>query len=68
MPEIMTNREFAKWLSEGKGEYISGDEFVHSYVMTNFSYELELENGHVTPDIKIRGWNEKEFHAPYKEN
>lgn len=56
----MTNRELAKWLTEGKGQKREG---TNKLVYTTYAYK----GGDDEPcrkGIMIRAWNETEWHEP----
>lgn len=55
----MTNRELAKWIGEGKGEYKIGE-----CAYSDYSYETVDYNQPVEPTIMIRSWNEDNWHEP----
>lgn len=62
-PRRATNRELARWLAQGNGEYkeIITD---HECCMTYFYYsdrgrDVELQKG-----IKVRKWSDTEWHEP----
>ena len=58
----MTNRELAKWLSEGKGQaaYIG-------YEQTTYAYHDGTDNEIVPDTVKIREWDSDEWHEPLVE-
>lgn len=56
----MTNRELAKWLAEGKGQILEG---LNKFVRTIYAYK----DGDDTPcrkGVRIRAWNEAQWHEP----
>ena len=62
-PRRATNRELARWLAQGNGEY---KETItnHDYCMAYFYYSdrgryIELPKG-----IKVRKWSDTEWHEP----
>lgn len=60
-PRRMTNRELAKWLAQGNGQWLSS-----SYAI-GMSYSYAIDNNEIPDGIKIRGWDEAEWHEPLVE-
>ena len=55
----MTNRELAKWIGKGKGEYKSG-----ACAYSDFAYDTLYSTLPVDPSIMIRAWDEDTWHEP----
>lgn len=56
-PRRMTNRELAKWLSQGNGQWMGST----NTVSTTYSYGI-FDDREVPASIMIRGWDEAEWH------
>lgn len=57
----MTNRELAKWLAQGNGEFRTEFTYARSY----YSYDDTLSSDELCPaDTQIRAWDEEEWHEP----
>lgn len=67
----MTNRELAKWVAQGNGEWTdkSKDPFqIHCFIHQNtYSYEHDMDGEPVKEGYVIRGWDETEWHEPEAE-
>ena len=68
IPEVLcsraTNRELAKWLVQGKGQYhVSGDE----RLWTEHHYNIEYDDEECSNLILVRKWGDKEWHEPTRE-
>lgn len=62
-PRRFTNRELAKWLSHGKGEWRYGDsDRVHANI--GFGYDCNKQHEIVDEKVKIRKWDDTEWHEP----
>lgn len=62
-PRRFTNRELAKWLSQGKGEWRYGDsDRVHANI--GFGYDCNKQHEIVDEKVKIRKWDDTEWHDP----
>ena len=59
-PRRATIRELAKWLSAGYGEYRNQI----SLVMNSYSYDDSESNEEVSNCIKVRKWDDTEWHEP----
>lgn len=59
-PRRATNRELAKWLSAGYGEYRNQI----SLVANAFTYDESETNNAVNNDIKVRKWDDIAWHEP----
>lgn len=59
-PRRMTNRELAKWLAQGNGQW-KGTTTIHA-VDTSYSYTFDDKE--VPDGIMIRGWDEEEWREP----
>ena len=68
IPEVLcrraTNRELAKWLALGNGQYkVSGG----SSLWTEHRYNIEQDDDACSNFIKVRKWGDKEWHEPTRE-
>lgn len=54
----LTNRELAKWLTQGNGQLKEGNN-----IFTCFSYSSEDEE-EAREEVKVRKWNYAEWHEP----
>lgn len=61
----VTYRTLAKWLAQGKGEYmfIDGD----NICVQSLTYNEGMENKEVGFDIVVRKWSDTEWHDPTEE-
>ena len=64
IPEVMcrraTNRELAKWLVLGNGQYrVSGGR-----IWTEHHYDIGQDDDACSNFIKVRKWGDKEWHEP----
>lgn len=59
-PRRATNRELSKWLAHNNGEWTDNCK----YVMSIRGYPLHCEKDPIPPEIKIRKWNDGEWHEP----
>lgn len=64
IPEVMcrraTNRELAKWLVLGNGQYqVSGGR-----IWTEHHYDIGQDDDACSNFIKVRKWGDKEWHKP----
>ena len=67
IPEVMcrraTNRELAKWLVLGNGQYkVSGGR-----IWTEHHYDIGQDDDACSKFIKVRKWGDKEWHEPTRE-
>ena len=67
IPEVMcrraTNRELAKWLVLGNGQYqVSG-----CRIWTEHHYDIGQDDDACSKFIKVRKWCDKEWHEPTRE-
>lgn len=67
IPEVMcrraTNRELAKWLVLGNGQYqVSGGR-----IWTEHHYDIGQDDDACSKFILVRKWGEKEWHEPTRE-
>lgn len=67
IPEVMcrraTNRELAKWLAQGNGQYqVNG-----SKIWTEHPYDIGQDDDACSKFIKVRKWGDKEWHEPTQE-
>ena len=61
--ELATNRELAKWLVLGNGQYkVSGGR-----IWTEHHYEIGQDDDACSKFIKVRKWCDKEWHEPTRE-
>jgi hypothetical protein len=62
-PRRATNREMARWLAQGNGEYkeIITD---HDCCMTYFYYSDRGRDVELPKEIKVRKWSDTEWHEP----
>ena len=65
IPEVMchraTNRELAKWLALGNGQYkVSGG----IRIWTEHPYDIGQDDDTCSKFIKVRKWGDKEWHEP----
>ena len=68
IPEVMcrraTNRELAKWLALGNGQYkVSGG----IRIWTEHPYDIGQDDDACSNFIKVRKWCDKEWHEPTRE-
>lgn len=64
IPEVMcrraTNRELAKWLVQGNGQYqVSGGK-----IWTEHPYDIGHDDDACSTLIKVRKWGDNEWHEP----
>ena len=67
IPEVMcrraTNRELAKWLVLGNGQYkVSGGR-----IWTEHHYDIGQDDDDCSKFINVRKWGDKEWHEPTRE-
>lgn len=61
--ELATNRELAKWLVLGNGQYkVSGGR-----IWTEHHYDIGQDDDACSKFIKARKWDDKEWHEPTRE-
>ena len=61
--ELATNRELAKWLVLGNGQYqVSGGR-----IWTEHHYDIGQDDDACSNFIKVRKWGDKEWHEPTRE-
>lgn len=68
IPEVLcrraTNRELAKWLAQGNGQYkVSGG----SRMWTDHPYDIGQDDDACSNFIKVHKWCDKEWHEPTRE-
>lgn len=61
---VVTERDLAKWLARGKGEWTKSSSFDSS---TSFKYLKEYGNYPIDGRILIRRWDDEEWVKPSKE-
>lgn len=61
--ELATNRELAKWLVLGNGQYHTGG----SRAWTEHNYIIEQDDDACPNIIKVRKWGDQEWHKPTRE-
>ncbi|MBR2305663.1 MAG: hypothetical protein IKA48_00375 [Fibrobacter sp.] len=54
-----TNRELAKWLAQGNGEKLEGDNAIQAHCYIQY-----IANTEVNDRIKVRKWDDTEWHEP----
>ena len=68
IPEVVcrraTNRELAKWLVQGNGQYKTGGS---PRLWTEHSYDIGYDEEACPNTIKVRKWCDKEWHEPTRE-
>ena len=68
IPEVMcrraTNRELAKWLVQGNGQYKTGGS---PRLWTEHPYDIGYDGESCPNTIKVRKWDDKEWHEPTRE-
>lgn len=62
-PRRATYREFAKWLAQGNGEMCSEDDGAN-LAYNNYDYDIDYEDEFVKDIIKVRKWDDTEWHEP----
>ena len=71
MPEEdnpVTNRDLARWLAQGNGEYTEKgirDTSINCY--TNFNYPSLFQDDPIPDSFLIRKWDDDEWHSPTRE-
>lgn len=66
IPESLTratNRELARWLAEGKGQFLNSANWIYA----EFDYSKSKDNCLVFEGFKVRKWNDEDWHEPTKE-
>lgn len=67
IPEVMdpraTNRELAKWLVLGNGQYQGSG----GWIWTEHHYDIGQDDDACSNFIKVRKWCDKEWHEPTRE-
>ena len=62
--EFATNRELAKWLVLGNGQYkVNGGD----WIWTEHHYDIRQDNDACSKFVKVRKWCDKEWHEPTRE-
>ena len=62
--ELATNRELAKWLAQGNGQYrVSGG----IRIWTDHPYDIGQDDDACSKFIKARKWGDNEWHKPTRE-
>ena len=68
IPEVLcrraTNRELAKWLVQGNGQYKTGGS---PRLWTEHPYDIGYDEEACPNTIKVRKWCDKEWHEPTRE-
>ena len=59
--ELATNRELAKWLAQGNGQYKTGGS---PRLWTEHPYDIGYDGESCPNTIKVRKWGDKEWHEP----
>lgn len=60
-PRRATNRELAKWLAQGNGQWKTDDP---RYAYVEYHYRIDDDDRPVTADKQIRKWDDTEWHDP----
>ena len=59
-----TNRELAKWLVLGNGQYkVNGGD----WIWTEYHYDIGQDDDACSKFVKVRKWGNKEWHEPTRE-
>ena len=58
--ELATNREIAKWLAQGNGQYHTGG----SRTWTEHNYIIGHDEDACSSSIRVRKWGDREWHEP----
>ena len=58
--EFATNRELAKWVSNGNGQI----HFSGGTVWTVYNYDFGQDDDACSTFVKVRKWSDKEWHEP----
>lgn len=68
-PRRATNRELSRWLAEGNGEWLyeHTEKFNDDYASINYHYDARVTNDEVSEGIKVRKWDDINWHAPTAE-
>lgn len=62
--ELATNRELAKWLVLGNGQYkVNGGD----WIWTEHHYDIRQDDDACSKFVKVRKWCDKEWHEPTRE-
>ena len=65
IPEVVcrraANRELAKWLVQGNGQYKTGGS---PRLWTEHSYDIGQDDDACSKFVKVRKWGDKEWHEP----
>jgi hypothetical protein len=62
-PRRATNRELARWLAQGNGEYTNlKSDYYNNY--SSFSYEECDKDNEIYANFKVRKWDDTEWHEP----
>ena len=62
--EFATNRELAKWLAQGNGQYrVNGG----IRIWTDHFYDIGHDDDVCSKNIDVRKWGDKEWHEPTRE-
>ena len=62
--KLVTYRELARWIAEGKGEMKLGE---YSTCQALLFYAIDNENKAVRDGCRVRKWDETEWHKPTRE-
>ena len=63
-PRMATNRELAKWLAQGKGEWGKSVSCKIERVEISWWYEWGYESEYLQKEIRVRKWDDTEWHEP----
>lgn len=61
-PRRATNRELARWLAQGNGEWINVK--CDTSTSSDYLYEYEKYDEPLIKDIRVRKWSDTEWHEP----
>jgi hypothetical protein len=62
-PRRATNRELARWLAQGNGEYTNPkSDYYNNY--SSFSYKECDKDNEIYANFKVRRWEDTEWHEP----
>lgn len=62
--ELATNRELAKWIAQGNGQYkVSGGD----WIWAEHHYDIKQDDDVCSKFVLVRKWDDKEWHKPTRE-
>ena len=62
IPEFVTYRELARWLTEGNGEVMWANN-----ILSNWNYSTDEESKALDESLSVRKWDDTEWHKPTRE-